>query len=192
MLIVGLGNKGKEYQNTRHNIGFVAVDRLSEQYQFSWHKNIKFKSELAEGVISGNKLLMAKPMTYMNLSGEAVQALCTYYRIKPQDIFVLHDDIDLEVGRIKYKFAGGSGGHNGLNSLDRILGKNYHRIRIGVGRPEAAFDVSDYVLRSFANDEYQIVSESIDVIVKHIPLLLTGKIEEFQMSFPRRREPSKV
>ena len=180
MLIVGLGNKGKEYQNTRHNIGFVAVDRLSEHYQFNWHKNIKFKSELADGVISGNKLLMAKPMTYMNLSGEAVQALCTYYRIKPQDIFVLHDDIDLEVGRIKYKFAGGSGGHNGLNSLDRVLGKNYHRIRIGVGRPNPALDVSDYVLGPFSHNEHKIISDSVDIIVKHISLLLAGKIEEFQ------------
>lgn len=179
-LIVGLGNKGKEYQNTRHNIGFVVADRLSEHYEFVWRKSLKFNAEIADGLIGGNKFLLAKPMTYMNLSGESVQALCAYYRIKPQDIVVVHDDIDLEVGRVKYKFAGGSGGHNGLNSLDRALGKNYHRIRIGVGRPTMPLDVSDYVLGVFSKNEYEIVSNAVEIVIGHFDLLLTGKIEEFQ------------
>lgn len=180
MLIVGLGNKGKEYQNTRHNIGFVAADRLSEHYKFIYRKNLKFNAEIADGLIMEHKFLLAKPMTYMNLSGESVQALCSYYRVKTQNIFVLHDDIDLEVGRIKYKFAGGSGGHNGLNSLDRALGKNYHRIRIGVGRPKPTLDVSDYVLNPFSENEYEIVSNSVQLIVSYFHLLPTGHIEEFQ------------
>ena len=180
MVIVGLGNKGKEYQNTRHNIGFVAADRLSEHYRFICRKNLKFNAEIADGLIGEHKFLLAKPMTYMNLSGEPVQALCSYYRIKTQNIFVLHDDIDLEVGRIKYKFAGGSGGHNGLNSIDRALGKDYHRIRIGVGRPTMPLDVSDYVLGVFSKSEYEIVSNAVEIVIGHFDLLLTGKIEAFQ------------
>jgi PTH1 family peptidyl-tRNA hydrolase len=180
MVIVGLGNKGKEYQNTRHNIGFVAADKISEHYRFICRKNLKFNAEIADGLIEEQKFLLAKPMTYMNLSGEPVQALCSYYRIKTQNIFVLHDDIDLEVGRIKYKFAGGSGGHNGLNSIDRALGKDYHRIRIGVGRPSTNLDVSDYVLNPFSKDEYETVSSSVQTIVNYFHLLPTGHIEEFQ------------
>ncbi|WP_425363946.1 aminoacyl-tRNA hydrolase [Candidatus Tisiphia endosymbiont of Hybos culiciformis] len=182
ILVVGLGNPGKEYQNTRHNVGFIAIDYLSEYYKISWNTKSKFQAELAQGIIDGHKLLLAKPLTYMNLSGKAVQAICSYYNIKPANIFVLHDDIDLETGRIKYKLAGGSGGHNGLKSLDQCVGNDYHRIRIGVGRPVANGDVSDYVLAAFAKEQYQIVLSSIEVITNNFHLLLSGTVEEFKKS----------
>ncbi|WP_375319314.1 aminoacyl-tRNA hydrolase [Candidatus Tisiphia endosymbiont of Oplodontha viridula] len=182
ILVVGLGNTGKEYQNTRHNVGFIAIDYLSEYYKISWNTKVKFHAELAQGTIEGHKLLLAKPLTYMNLSGKAVQAICSYYNIKPPNIFVLHDDIDLETGRIKYKLAGGSGGHNGLKSLDQCVGNDYHRIRIGVGRPVANGDVSDYVLAAFSKEEYKIIVNSIEVIINNFHLLLSGEMEEFKRS----------
>ncbi|WP_341758468.1 aminoacyl-tRNA hydrolase [Candidatus Tisiphia endosymbiont of Ditula angustiorana] len=180
IVVVGLGNIGKEYQNTRHNVGFTAVERLSEYYKFSWNSKAKFHAELAQGIIARHKLLLAKPLTYMNLSGKAVQAICSYYNVKLQNIFVLHDDIDLETGRIKYKLAGGSGGHNGLKSLDQCIGNDYHRIRIGVGKPAAYDDVSDYVLASFSKEEYKIIVNSIEVIINNFRLLLSGEMEEFK------------
>ncbi|WP_341748864.1 aminoacyl-tRNA hydrolase [Candidatus Tisiphia endosymbiont of Sialis lutaria] len=182
VLVVGLGNIGKEYQNTRHNVGFIAVDYLSEYYKISWNTKSKLHAELAQGIVDGQKLLLAKPVTYMNLSGKAVQAICSYYNINPPNIFVLHDDIDLEIGRIKYKLAGGSGGHNGLKSLDQCIGNYYHRIRIGVGRPSAYDDVSDYVLAPFSKEEYKIIISSIDIITNNFHLLLSGKVEEFNRS----------
>ncbi|MDR0773862.1 MAG: aminoacyl-tRNA hydrolase [Rickettsia sp.] len=182
IVVVGLGNIGKEYQNTRHNVGFTAVEHLSEYYKFSWNTKAKFHVELAQGIIGGHKLLLAKPLTYMNLSGKAVQAICSYYNVKSQNIFVVHDDIDLENGRIKYKLAGGSGGHNGLKSLDQCIGNDYHRIRIGVGRPAAYDDVSDYVLASFSKEEYKIIVNSIEVIINNFRLLLSGEMEEFKRS----------
>ncbi len=180
IVIIGLGNTGKEYQNTRHNVGFIAVDYLSEYYKISWNTKSKFHAELAQGVIDGHKLLLAKPLTYMNLSGKAVQAICSYYNIKPPNIVVLHDDIDLPIGRIKYKLAGGSGGHNGLKSLDQCVGNDYHRIRIGVGRPVAKDDVSDYVLATFSKEEYKIIISSIELITNNFHLLLSDKVEEFK------------
>ncbi|MDR0296782.1 MAG: aminoacyl-tRNA hydrolase [Rickettsia sp.] len=182
ILVVGLGNTGKEYQNTRHNVGFLAVDYLSEYYKISWNTKSKFHAELAQGVIDGHKLLLAKPLTYMNLSGRAVQAICSYYNIKTPNIFVIHDDIDLPIGRIKYKLAGSSGGHNGLKSLDQHVGNDYHRIRIGVGRPATYDDVSDYVLSAFSKEEYKIIISSIEVIINNFHLLLSGKVEEFNRS----------
>ncbi|MDD9335012.1 MAG: aminoacyl-tRNA hydrolase [Rickettsiaceae bacterium] len=182
ILVVGLGNIGKGYKNTRHNVGFIAIDYLSEYYKISWNTKSKFQAELTQGVIDGHKLLLAKPLTYMNLSGKAVQAICSYYNIKPPNIFVLHDDIDLETGRIKYKLAGGSGGHNGLKSLDQCIGNDYHRIRIGVGRPVAKDDVSDYVLSAFSKEEYKIIVNSIEVIINNFRLLLLGEMEEFKRS----------
>ncbi|WP_375359134.1 aminoacyl-tRNA hydrolase [Candidatus Tisiphia endosymbiont of Neophilaenus lineatus] len=182
ILVVGLGNIGKGYQNTRHNVGFIAIDYLSEYYKISWNTKSKFQAELTQGVIDGHKLLLAKPLTYMNLSGKAVQAICSYYNIKPPNIFVLHDDIDLETGRIKYKLAGGSGGHNGLKSLDQCIGNDYHRIRIGVGRPVAKDDISDYVLSAFSKEEYKIIVNSIEVIINNFRLLLLGEMEEFKRS----------
>jgi len=180
ILIVGLGNVGEKYQKTRHNVGFLAIDRLSELYKTSWSKERKFDAEIAQGQVDTKKLLLVKPTTYMNLSGKSIQTICSYYKINTHNMFVLHDDIDLEVARIKYKFGGGNGGHNGLKSLDQHLGKEYHRIRIGAGRPIAGSEeVSDYVLANFSKDEYQIIDSAINSIINNFHFLLVGEMDNF-------------
>ncbi|WP_341764037.1 aminoacyl-tRNA hydrolase [Candidatus Tisiphia endosymbiont of Beris chalybata] len=180
ILVVGLGNIGKEYQNTRHNAGFIAVDFLSHQYNLSWNIKSKFQLELAQWLIDGHKISVAKPLTYMNLSGHSVQMVSSYYNIKAQDIFVLHDDIDLEVGRIKYKLGGGNGGHNGLKSLDQHIGNNYHRIRIGIGRPSCNKNVADYVLAPFSQAESKIIASSIKIITDNFHFVLSKEWEKFK------------
>lgn len=183
ILVVGLGNIGKEYQATRHNAGFMAVEFLASHYHFSWagksKSSVKWQVELAQGVIEQHKILLAKPLTYMNLSGQAVLALCSYYDIKLEDVFVVHDDIDLEIGRIKYKLGGGHGGHNGLKSLDQHIGSNYHRIRIGIGRPNNQ-NVSDYVLAPFSKEQKQIITNSLQIILDNFPFLLLKEWEKFK------------
>ncbi len=183
IMVIGLGNTGKEYQNTRHNVGFIAIQRLAKYWGFSWNVKSKMCANLAQGMIGKHKLLLVKPLTYMNLSGKAAQAIYSYYNIKPKNTFVLHDDIDLIAGRIKYKLAGGNGGHNGLKSLDQCIGNNYHRIKIGIGRPGASCDVSSYVLASFVEEEHKTVVNSIKLIVNNFHLLLSGEIEEFKRSY---------
>ncbi len=183
ILVVGLGNIGKEYQNTRHNAGFIAVEFLANHYHLSWDikskSSAKFRADLARGVIGSQKILLAKPLTYMNLSGQAASAICSYYNIILEDIFVIHDDIDLEIGRIKYKLGGGHGGHNGLKSLDQHIGNNYHRIRIGIGRPSHQ-DVADYVLAPFSKEQNKIIANSLQIITDNFPLLLLKEWERFK------------
>ncbi|WP_375326783.1 aminoacyl-tRNA hydrolase [Candidatus Tisiphia endosymbiont of Nemotelus uliginosus] len=185
-LVVGLGNTGIDYQNTRHNAGFSAVDFLSHHYDLPWAIKPKFHSELAQGVIGEHKILVAKPLTYMNLSGIAVQTIRLYYGIKPQDIFVLHDDIDLEVGRIKYKLGGGHGGHNGLKSLDQHIGNNYHRVRIGVGRPLLHQNVANYVLAPFTKEESKIIGRSIKIVIDNFHFLFSQEWEKFNNGMIRQ------
>jgi len=173
MLIIGLGNPGKEYQYTRHNIGFIAANELAKQYDASFSVKKKFNCEIAENNDKEEKLTFIKPTTYMNLSGKSVISIKTYY-------FVIHDDIDLDVGRVKFKTGGGNGGHNGLKSIDAAIGNNYNRIRIGVGRPQNNQDVADYVLNNFLKSEYEIAIQAIDKIANNFDLILENKLEEFK------------
>lgn len=159
LLIVGLGNPGKQYKNTRHNIGFMAADIISDRLSFSFSENNKFKAIIANGAAFGDKVIIAKPTTYMNISGEAVGLIAVYYKIPASKIIVIHDDIDLKLGEVRTKQGGGHAGHNGLRSIDGHMGKDYHRVRIGVGRPADKDDVSDYVLQNFSKDEMIIVNE---------------------------------
>ena len=180
-LIVGLGNYGKEYLNTRHNAGFIMVDYLSNSLGLCWNSDKKMQANIACGIFDNNKLIFCKPNTYMNCSGVAVLAIVSYYKIRPEDILVIHDDIDLELGNIKVKFAGGNGGHNGLRSIDHLLGKEYYRLRIGIGRPvNSEFSVSDYVLGNFTNDEYNCILNSIKIVSNNFSLLVHGQIENFK------------
>lgn len=151
-LIVGLGNIGKAYHFTRHNVGFMFIDYMAEQLNISSFSN-KFDATYAKTEIEGITYILLKPSTYMNLSGISVLKTASFFKILPKDIWVVHDDIDLKFLQIKNKVAGGAGGHNGIISIDSHIGKEYNRLRIGIGRPEHKSEVSDYVLSKFTDSE---------------------------------------
>ncbi len=165
VLVVGLGNPGDSYTFTRHNIGFRAVDALADFYQADPPRS-KFNGELRIAHLDDQKLFFLKPQTYMNLSGESVQKAAQFYKIKPEQIIVVHDEVDLEPGEIRTKTGGGHAGHNGLRNIDACIGKNYHRIRIGVGHPGHKDDVSDYVLSNFSKQDEIWVDEILANIHK--------------------------
>ena len=172
-LFVGLGNFGKEYENTKHNVGFIIADKFIREYNFSNSGN-KFHSEVFTGSINCEKCIIIKPQTYMNRSGIAVSEVAKFYKIPLENIYVFHDDLDLTLGNLKYKVGGGAGGHNGLKSIDEMNGKEYHRIRIGIGRPEFG-DVADYVLKKFTEDDRIVIENICDKIVNNANLLLNNK-----------------
>ncbi|MBQ3118119.1 MAG: aminoacyl-tRNA hydrolase [Alphaproteobacteria bacterium] len=178
ILLVGLGNPGSEYAQTRHNIGFMAVDNLVRRYQFPDFKS-KFKGEISQGKIGTEQVLFLKPHTYMNLSGESIQAVCSFYKIPVNQVIVIHDDLDLPVGKIKVKRGGSAGGHNGLKSVDAHLGNNYMRIRVGISKPAIKEQVVDWVLSKFSTQDKNILDESFDFISEHISYLFQNDIEGF-------------
>lgn len=190
MLLVGLGNPGKEYAQTRHNIGFMAVDEIIRRYCFGDFKN-KFKGEIAEGMIDGEKAIILKPSTYMNLSGESVLAVCKFYKIKTEDVIVFHDDMDLPVGKVKVKRGGGSGGHNGLKNLDSHIGQQYMRVRIGVSKPVLQEQVIDWVLSRFNTEDKNILNEKIQLISDFFPFLLKNDTENFMNKLVTPRKDTK-
>lgn len=178
-LIVGLGNPGAEYANTRHNVGFMAADALREYYNFSPFK-AKFDGLIAEGNIAGEKVYLLKPQTYMNLSGNAVVKAAHFYKILPLEVVVIHDDMDLPCDKLKAKIGGGSGGHNGIKSIDAAISSNYNRVRIGVGHPVGSGEnVVNYVLGGFTKTEKAEVEKNIEIITKNIPTLLKQGMAQF-------------
>ena len=178
-LIAGLGNPDKKYEKTRHNIGFDTVDALAEKYNISITEK-KHKALCGSGVIEGVKVILAKPQTYMNLSGNAVVKAAHFYKILPENIVVMHDDMDLPCGRLKAKLGGGSGGHNGIKSIDAAVSPNYNRIRIGVGHPAGSGnDVVNYVLGEFSKADKVLVEGNIELIAESIEVLLEKGIAEY-------------
>lgn len=177
-LLVGLGNPGSEYANTRHNIGFMAVDELVRRYSFSPFKE-KCKGLLTNGTIGSEKVIILKPTTYMNLSGESVLAACTFYKIKPTQVIVFHDDMDLVVGKVKVKQGGSAGGHNGLKSIDSQIGPEYWRVRIGTGHPAQKEDVINWVLHAFSKEDKVVIDQTLDQIAQYAELLLAGNEQTF-------------
>ncbi len=178
-LIVGLGNPGSEYERTRHNVGFMAVDEIAQAYGFGPFK-AKFDGVIAEGKIAGEKVYILKPHTYMNLSGNSVVKAANFYKILPQNVIVVHDDMDLPVGKIKAKQGGGAGGHNGLKSIDAAIGSNYNRIRIGVGHPNQGGEaVVNHVLSRFSKADAEVVEKEIDLICEIIGILIKEGIAAF-------------
>jgi PTH1 family peptidyl-tRNA hydrolase len=172
-LIIGLGNPGKEYEYTRHNAGFMALDALADAVSPE-HSAGGWKKEKNALVAKQGDIILAKPQTFMNLSGTAVQALMSFYKIPLENIIVIHDDIDLKLGDLREKVGGGSAGHNGIKSIDSAVGKDYRRIRIGVGRPEvraesgerrAEVDPSDWVLGKFSESERKEITAVIEKII---------------------------
>jgi len=181
-LIVGLGNPEEKYTKTRHNFGFRVVDALAEKYKIDNHQK-KFNADLNKGKIEGEDVVLVKPLTYMNRSGIAIKEAKTFFKITLDKIIVIHDDVDLALGKIKIKTGGGDGGHNGLKSIDENIGKNYLRIRLGVGRPEHGGDTADFVLKKFNSDEEKIVSKIINRVVEDFPQILAGEREKFLNKF---------
>ena len=153
-LIVGLGNPGKEYANTRHNIGFVIIERLAKHFSFDWEVNKKFTTHLAKGNQNEKKIILTKPQNYMNLSGKTVAPMAGYYKINATRIMVIVDDLDLPLGSLRMRPDGGNGGHRGLESISECLGtRSFPRLRIGIGRPNRKEEVSGFVLGHFNQDE---------------------------------------
>ncbi len=178
-LVVGLGNPGAEYVKTRHNVGFTTADAIADEYKFSPFRN-KFDGLIAEGRIGKEKVYLLKPQTYMNLSGNSVVKAASFYKILPQNIIVIHDDMDLPIGRLKVKMGGGSGGHNGLKSIDAAVTSNYNRIRIGVGHPQGGKeDVVNYVLGGFSKTEAQEVAKIIEFVVNNISVMIDEGLSAF-------------
>jgi PTH1 family peptidyl-tRNA hydrolase len=161
-LIVGLGNPGKQYEKTRHNIGFQVVDRLSEKLDIPLTQ-AKFKGLFGSGHVRGEKVILLKPLTYMNLSGEAIRMVMDYFNISPEDIIVIYDDLDLPVGKIRLRQKGSAGGHNGIKSTIQHLGtQEFNRIRVGIARPQNGQSVTDYVLSNFSGEEQEIINEVVN------------------------------
>ena len=174
-LIVGLGNPGREYAGNRHNVGFQCLDRLAEAWGLSFSKR-KHKALLAQGKIAGLKTTLAKPQTFMNLSGEAVERLARFYKLPPQGILVIYDDLDLPLGKIRLRPEGGSGGHRGMKSIIEHLGTGgFPRLRVGIGRPTHG-DPVDYVLSDFAPDELMTIEETYERATSVVELWLAEGI----------------
>ena len=178
-LLVGLGNPGDEHARQRHNIGFMAVDEIASAHGFSPFKK-KFKGELAEGSIGAYKFVLLKPQTYMNLSGESIGATAKFYKITPDRIFIFHDELDLEAGKIRLKLGGGNAGHNGLRSADAHLGTpDYWRVRIGIGHPGDKERVHGHVLGNFAKSDAAWVSDLLRAMAKNAGLLALDDKNKF-------------
>lgn len=178
-LIVGLGNPGEKYSFTRHNAGFLCVDLLAEQNGFSL-KRLKFRSLTADTTLAGHRCLVLKPQTFMNNSGEAVRDAAAFYKIPPERILVIFDDISLDVGRLRIRRKGTDGGHNGMKSIIYHLNSDaFPRIKIGVGKkPHPDYDLADWVLSSFKKDEQPPLKAALERACEAVPLILDGQIDE--------------
>ena len=177
-IIVGLGNPKKEYDNTRHNIGFDVIDVLAESNRIGMTEK-KHKAVIGKGIIAGQKVLLAKPQTYMNLSGESVRELVGYFKIDETiELIVISDDISLDVGQLRIRKKGSAGGHNGLKNIILLLGHdNFHRIKMGVGEKPKNFDLADYVLGHFTKEERLIMDESVKDACKAIELMINDDVD---------------
>jgi PTH1 family peptidyl-tRNA hydrolase len=182
-LIVGLGNHGKKYQFTRHNFGFLLADQIIEDYGLKADGS-KFNSEFFFGEIDQKKIIILKPQTFMNLCGSAVLPCLNFYKINQANLLILHDDLDLELGRIKVKLGGSSAGHNGLKSIDEAIGNDYFRLRLGISRPKNnLYNISNYVLSDFTESELNLVKEVNKKISKQLPLIFNDKTNNFLNNF---------
>ncbi len=178
LLFVGLGNPTPDSQNNRHNIGFKVIDAINQKFGLSKQKP-KFKGLLTTGNIGDKKVYAIKPLTFMNNSGICIRELIEYFKMDVADVIVFHDDLDIDVGKIKAKFGGSSAGHNGIESIDKFIGKDYSRVRIGIGKPESKISISDYVLNDFNDEEKEKLENITENIITSLNILLDKKLELF-------------
>ena len=178
LLFVGLGNPTPDSENNRHNVGFKIIDAINKQFSLSKQKP-KFKGLLTTGNIGNEKIYAIKPLTFMNNSGICIRELIEYFKINAEDVIVFHDDLDVEFGRIKAKFGGSSAGHNGVASIDKFIGKDYSRVRVGIGKPKNGIEIADYVLQNFDEDETLSIQKISKDITDSISILVEKKLDLF-------------
>ena len=178
ILLVGLGNPTPDSNDNRHNIGFKIIDAINQKFGLSKQKP-KFKGLLTTGNISNKKVYAIKPLTFMNNSGICIRELIEYFKIDAEDVIVFHDDLDVDFTKIKAKFGGSSAGHNGIASIDKFIGKEYSRVRIGIGKPDKKIEVSDFVLTNFTEEEKIELEKVIKNIIDSMPILIDKKLDLF-------------
>ena len=178
LLFVGLGNPTPDSENNRHNVGFKIIDSINKKFSLSKQKP-KFKGLLTTGNIGDEKVYAIKPLTFMNNSGICIRELIEYFKIDAEDVIVFHDDLDVELGKIKTKFGGSSAGHNGIASIDKFIGKDYSRVRIGIGKPKKNIEVADYVLQNFDEDETVEIEKISKDIIESLSILVEKKLDLF-------------
>ena len=178
MLLVGLGNPNPDNSNNRHNVGFFVIDAINQKFKLSKQKP-KFKGLLTTGTIEEQKVYAIKPLTFMNSSGICIKELIEYFKININDVFVFHDDMDIDIGKVKVKFGGSNAGHNGIDSIDKNIGKNYSRVRIGIGRPKKNSAGADHVLDNFTSDEKQNLEQVTQNIIGSLSILINKDLDLF-------------
>lgn len=182
-MVVGLGNPGHEYQQTRHNVGFMVLDTMAERGDLDWKSSNRFEAQFAKGRVARQGTVLVKPQTYMNLSGRAVQPLANFYNVRVDHIIAVHDDVDLELGRLRVKAGGGDGGHKGIRSMAQLLGSPaFYRVRFGIGRPERG-DVSGFVLHAFDAEEAEQVEQQVERAAKAVGCLMTRGLKDAMNRF---------
>lgn len=188
-IIVGLGNPGKKYENTRHNIGFMVIDKIAEEYHIAV-TDTKHKAKLGKGMIGSEKVILVKPQTFMNLSGESVREVIDYYKIEEKtELIVVSDDISLDVGTIRVRKKGSAGGHNGLKNIILHLGHDeFRRIKVGVGEKPTDYDLVDYVLGHFGEDDHKLIVESIERAAKAVAVIITDGPDVAMNQFNKKTE----
>ena len=178
LLLVGLGNPNPNNTNNRHNVGFLVIDAINAKFKLSKQKP-KFKGLLTTGKINEQKVYAIKPLTFMNSSGICIREIIEYFKINVKDVFVFHDDMDIDIGKIKVKFGGGNAGHNGIESIDKNIGKDYSRVRIGIGRPKNNSTGVEHVLDNFANEEKKDIEEVNNNIINSLSILINKDLDLF-------------
>lgn len=186
-IIAGLGNPGKEYEGTRHNVGFDVIDALADKYNISVNER-KGRAFCGKGIIAGQKVLLVKPQTFMNLSGESIRSLADFYKIDPETEFlVIFDDVSLDVGQIRIRKKGSAGGHNGIKSIISHLGtQDFQRIKVGVGEKPKEYDLADYVLGHFSKEDRETMSDGYKSAMEAVELILADEIEEAMNRFNKK------
>ena len=188
-IIAGLGNPDRQYEGTRHNVGFDVIDRIAEKYNIAVDTK-KHRAYIGKGIIQGQKVILAKPQTYMNLSGESIRSLVDYYKIDEEnELLVIYDDISLDVGQLRIRAKGSAGGHNGIKNIIAHLGTQvFPRIKVGVGEKPKGYDLADYVLGHFSKAEKERMDEGYDSAVRAAELIVSGEITEAMNEFNRRKK----
>ena len=180
LLLVGLGNPNPDNSNNRHNVGFSVIDAINEKFKLSKQKP-KFKGLLTTGKINEQKVFAIKPLTFMNNSGVCIKELVEYFKIDVKNVFVFHDDMDIDIGKVKTKVGGGNAGHNGLKSIDGVIGKNYKRIRIGIDRPKNNKSINKFVLENFDKNEEKEIKFSLNRITSFIQYFFSSKVNDISI-----------